>query len=290
MSAAWASMERAATVRFADDSPWICRWVGVSIAPQVGSIYNEAIWDATTQRSLGSQQRRTVQRDADHHRQYLLHGHSLQHADCVAKRLMRMARQQIFMCILDYMITMGRLVVQFLEALCTDLGKVLRAGVRSVLDQARTAIRLGSTASPEGEEGYRLLQSWEQVQDSACLDATHAGGRVVLELRELLRQLYQTYQHGPRPHCLGPASHFREHVAPKSGSHYLLFLEEDCENILAALQPQGMAMMSRDFVDSVNRILKVGYNDHSDHGDGCGEHPTLCEARVVAPVWEWWFL
>ena len=43
-----ANVQRAATVWCAGDSPWICRWVGVSMAPQVGSIYNEAIWDSTT--------------------------------------------------------------------------------------------------------------------------------------------------------------------------------------------------------------------------------------------------
>ena len=83
-------------------------------------------------------------------------------------------------------------------------------------------------------------------------------------LRELLRQLYRTYQHGPAPHFRGPASRFREHVAPKSGSHCLLFLEEDCDDVLAALQPHGMAMISQDILKSVNRILKVAYNDHSD--------------------------
>ena len=123
----------------------------------------------------------------------------------------------------------------------------------------------------------------------ACLDATNPGSRDVLEIRELLVQLYCTYQRGPPPHCRGP-SRFREHVAPKSGSHYLLFLEEECEDVSAPLQPHGMAMISQDIVDSVNRVVKLGYNDHSDRRGGCVEHPTLCKARVVAQVWEWWFM
>ena len=49
-------------------------------------------------------------------------------------------------------------------------------------------------------------------------------------------------------------------------------------------------MMSHDMVESVNRIPKVGYNNHSDRGGGCPEHPTLRKSRVVAQVWEWWFL
>ena len=156
-------MEPAATVRCAGDSPWIRRSVGVSIAPQVGSIYNEAIWGSTTKRWRGSQQPHTLQQDAHHHVQYLLHGHSLQHAACVGKPLARMARQHIFMCILHCIMAVGRLVVQFLEAPCSDLDKVLRAGVQSVLVGARTGIRLGSAASPFWEEVYRLLQAWGHV-------------------------------------------------------------------------------------------------------------------------------
>ena len=252
------------------------------LPPKWGSTYNEVLWESTTQRWQSSQQRRTLQRDADHHRQYLLHGHSLQHAGCVGKPVTRMARQHIFMCILHRIMAVGRLVVQFLEALCSDLDKVLRARVQSIFDGARTGIHLGSAASPDGEGVYRLLQAWEQEHEGACPDATHPGGRVVLEMRELLLELYPIKQHGPAPHCRGPASRFRENVAPKSCSHYLLLLEEHYDYVLAALQPRSMAMMSRDIVESVKRILKVGYNDHSDCGRGCAEHPKLREARVVA--------
>ena len=64
----------------------------------------------------------------------------------------------------------------------------------------------------------------------------------------------------------------------------MLCLEGDCDDVLAALQRYGIAMLSQDIVESVNRILKVGYNDHSDRGGA--QHPTLQEARVVARVWE----
>ena len=79
-------------------------------------------------------------------------------------------------------------------------------------------------------------------------------------------------------------------MAPKSGSHCLLYLKDDCDDVLAARQPDSMAMMSHDVVESVNRILKFGYNDRSDRGGGYAEHPTLWEARAVAQVSEWWFL
>ena len=80
-----------------------------------------------------------------------------------------------------------------MDALCTDHDNARRARVQFVLDGAHTGIRMGSAASPDGEEVYRLLLSWEQVQDAACLDAAHPAGRAVLEMRVLLRHLYRTY-------------------------------------------------------------------------------------------------
>ena len=279
-------MERDATVRCAGDRLWIRRWVGVSIAPQVGSIYNEAIWDSTTQPWHNSQQRRTLQRDADHHRQDLRHGHS-QHAGCVGKRLTRMALQHIFMCILHCIMAVGRWR-------CS-----------SWKPYAVTWIRYCKLVSHPSWTGHAPGYAWALLPPwmgrsctaaglgegtAAYLDATHPVGRTVVEMRALLRHLYRTYKHGPAPHCRGPSTRFREHVAAKSGSHYLLFLEEDCDDVLAAVQPHSMVMMRQDIVESVNRILEVGYNDHLDCGAGCAEHPTLREARVVAQVWEWWFL
>ena len=149
----------------------------------MGSIYNEAMWGSTTQRWPGGQHRRTLQRDEVHHREYLVHGHSRQHASCVAKPLVHMAREHAFTCILH---CMGWFVLQFVEALCGDLDKVLRDGIPSVSERARTGIGMGSGASPNGEEVYPLLQLWEQVRDAACLDTAHAGGRAVLDMRELL--------------------------------------------------------------------------------------------------------
>ena len=71
---------------------------------------------------------------------------------------------------------------------------------------------------------------------------------------------------GSHPRCCAQASGIWEHVAPKWGSHHLLFLEEDFNDVLMALQPHGMAMMCHDIAERVNRIVKVGYNDHSDRG------------------------
>ena len=112
------------------------------------------------------------------------------------------------------------------------------------------------------------------------------------DMRELLRQMYRTFQHGPAPACRDPARRFREHVAPLSGSQDLLFLEEDCDRLLVARHHHKMAMVSHAIVESVNQLLKVRYNDHSARSGARKEvgNPTVREATVVARVWEWWWL
>ena len=180
------------------------------------------------------------------------------------------------------MMAVGQLLVHFLEALCSKLDEVLRACVPFVLDGARTGIRPGFAGFPNVEKLYALLEPWEHVEDGACLDGTHCAGGLVAQMRELVRHLHRTYHHWLPPHCRGPASCFREHITQKSG--------KDSINVLASLQPHLMAMMSQDIVESMNRIPKVGYNDHSDRGGGCAEHTTLRETCVVAQLWECKFL
>ena len=52
----------------------------------------------------------------------------------------------------------------------------------------------------------------------------------------------------------------------------------------------GLAAVSGDVVESVNYILKKGYNGHSARGGGADKSAVEREAMVVQQVWEWWFL
>ena len=87
-------------------------------------------------------------------------------------------------------------------------------------------------------------------------------------MAKLLKDLYHTYQVGTRPQCRAAAAAFREHCAPRSASHYLLFLEEDVDRVLDDIWPFGLAMFSNDIVESLNRCLKQAFNEHSAWGGG----------------------
>ena len=78
----------------------------------------------------------------------------------------------------------------------------------------------------------------------------------------------------------------------ESGSHYLLFLEEDCGTMLESADACGVgfAAVSGDLVESTNYILKKGYNGHTSRGWGAGKSAVEREAMVFPQVWEWWFL
>ena len=78
----WKGAPRAAQLWLGGDSPWIRRIIGVSTAPQVGSIYNEGVWSNDTKEWQGHNVPRTLETDAAHHLAFLAEGRSLSHAGC----------------------------------------------------------------------------------------------------------------------------------------------------------------------------------------------------------------
>ena len=92
----------------------------------------------------------------------------------------------------------------------------------------------------------------------------------------LLKALCHTYQ--PPPDCRHVASAFRKGLCPDSGNHYL-FLEMDCQQLLANIYPDDMAMLSGDVVESHNRLLKKGFNAHANQG---AQGKTGCRSLLTA--------
>ena len=57
-------------------------------------------------------------------------------------------------------------------------------------------------------------------------------------------------------------------MAPGQGGHYFIILLHDMDDLLAFIHPLGLAMFSGDVVESMNRILKRAYSDHSNRSGG----------------------
>ena len=151
--------------------------------------------------------------------------------------------------------------------------------VQKILYCNRCGVRLGAQNAPDGEEAHNLFWAWEQIA-------------LLLANVEEDPTWYSPIPVVPRPSCRPAGAVFREHCCGESGSHYLLFLEEDCDAMLESADACGMglAAVSGDVVESVNYILKKRYNGQSAGGGGAGKSAVEREAMVVQQVWEWWFL
>ena len=66
--------------------PWLRRLRGISFAPQVGSIFNQALWDNTAKRWNGLDVQWTTESDATNRHRYQVTGKSLDAAGCTASR------------------------------------------------------------------------------------------------------------------------------------------------------------------------------------------------------------
>ena len=100
-----------AAVLLGGDQPWLRRLLGISMAPQVGSIFNQAVRDNMAKRWNGVAARRTTESDTTNHRRYRVTGKSLDAARCTGGPLLVIARNWVFLCILHCCMAMGRLFV-----------------------------------------------------------------------------------------------------------------------------------------------------------------------------------
>ena len=112
----WCNSWVPAAVLLGGDQPWLRRLLGISMAPQVGSIVNEAVRDNTAKRWNGIAARRTTEWDATNHRRYQVTSKSLDAAGCTGEPLLVIARNRVFLCILQCCMDFGRLFVAFPEA------------------------------------------------------------------------------------------------------------------------------------------------------------------------------
>ena len=268
--------------------PWLRRLLGIRVAPQVGSILNEAVHENTAKQRNGNAAGRTTRSDANNHRRYLMTRKSLDAAGCTGELLLVIAGNRVFLCILHCCMAF----VASLEAQVENHPPEVAREVQKIFYRNRCAAHLGAHNAPDGEEAHNLFGAWEQIAPLLAYVEEDPTWQAVVGLRTLLCTLYSPIPVVPRPSCQPVAAAFREHCCGESGSHYLMFLEEHCEAMLESADAcgVGLAAVSRDVVESVNFIFKKGYNGHSASGGGAGKSTVKRGAMVVQQVWKWWFL
>ena len=171
----------------------------------------------------------------------------------------------------------------FLEAQVGNHPLEVAGELQKILYHNRCGVRLGAHTAPDGEKAHNLFWAWERIAPPPAYVEEEPTWQAVVGLRTLLRTLYSPIPVVPRPSCRPIVAAFQKHCCGESGSHYLLFLEEDCDAMLEGAHAcgVGLAAVSWDVVESVNYILKKGYNGHSARGEGASKSAVEREAMVV---------
>ena len=155
------SHEEAADAWLGGDSSWVRRIIGITPAPQVGSLYNEGIWDSDAAVRRGKDVVRTTESDHVQRTSFSLGTPSLKAAGCSVEPQVVILRCRVVMCILHCCMAMGRLQMTNIERLAAERlaggAEVSRAAIQAVLHEHHTWCRLGKDCSPDGEETSRLF-------------------------------------------------------------------------------------------------------------------------------------
>ena len=109
------------------DSPWVRRIIGISPAPQVGSLYNVAISDSDARVWMGKDVVRATESDHEQGKFVLLGTPSLKAARCSVDPVVVIAGYRVVMCILHCCMALGQLQMANIEQLANDeLAPVIR--------------------------------------------------------------------------------------------------------------------------------------------------------------------
>ena len=97
------------------DQPWTRRVIGVSTCPQVGSMFNEGIWNAHKKTWEGSAIPPTMEGDEANYTAFLLGTRSLQVGGCSTQRIVKLPHAWVALCISHLTMAMGRLLGEFVN-------------------------------------------------------------------------------------------------------------------------------------------------------------------------------
>ena len=134
------------------DQPWTRRVIGVSTCPQVGSMFNEGIWNAPTKTWEGSANPRTMEGDEANYTAFLLGTPSLQAAGCSTQPILKLPRAWVVLCILHLTMAMGRLLGEFVHR---EARLVTPRSVKTCKFSCRRGVQVGAFMGQHPRMGRR---------------------------------------------------------------------------------------------------------------------------------------
>ena len=208
--------------------PFVRRLMSVSISPMVGLINNMGVWDRVAAAWIKAEVRRALEGEAVARRRYRETGLSLEDGRCAGDPHVVAEHCLVFLCILHCCMARGCLQVAFIEARLGNLPKDNAVTLQRVLYRARTGVRLGAWASPDGEEARALFLTWEELGPLLAYAPEDDEWQAVVAMRDLLRDLYSDTPLRTDLRAAEVARAYRMHCC-KAGcqSNYLFHLQED---------------------------------------------------------------
>ena len=192
-----ASKEEAKVI-LGGDQPWTRRVIGVSTCPQVGSMFNEGIWNAQKKTWEGSAIPQNMEGDEAHYTAFLLGTPSLQAAGRSTEPIWKLPRAWVVLCILHLTMAMGRLLGAFVDREARLVTLALRQDLQVLLSERRAGWRVYGSASPDGKETANFFEAWPDIARCLGIRPSTAKYKAIANMWDLLQALYYTYQ-GPDP-------------------------------------------------------------------------------------------
>ena len=244
--------------------------IGVATCPQVGSMFNEGIWNAPTKTREGSANPRTMEGDEANDTAFLLGTPSLQAAGCSTQPILKLPRALVVLCILHLTMAMGRLLGEFVDREARLVTPALRRDLQVLLSERRAGWSVYGSASPDGEEMANFFDACPDIAKCLGIRPSTAKYKAIANMWDLLQALYCTYQ-GPNPlNRAAVARDFRRQCTAGTTSWYLLSLEQDVDTMLQNVKPFGLPMFSGDVSQSINRFLETWSQRAQQPGGGGG--------------------
>ena len=168
------------------DQPLTRRVIGVSTYPQVGSMFNEGIWNAQTKTSEGSAIPRTMDSDEANYTAFLLGTPSLQTAGCSTQRILKLPRAWVVLCILRLRTAMGRLLGEFVNREARSVTPALRQDLQVLLPERRAGWSVYGSASPDGKETTNFFDAWPDIARCLGIRPSTAKYKAIANMWDLL--------------------------------------------------------------------------------------------------------
>ena len=130
--------------------------------------------------------------DEAHYTAFFLGTPSLQAADCNMRRILKLPRAWVVLCILQLPMTMGRLLGEFVDREARGATPSLRQDLQVLLSETRAGWSVYGAASLDREETAKFLEAWLDVARCLGIRPSTAKYKAIANLWDLLA-LYCTY-------------------------------------------------------------------------------------------------